>query len=243
MRRRAVLTGSRGAKTKTVSERLNSRAIACMRLSSSPSQSSTTASGLPASAASAKTSSVWNFRRMISSCFLQFSNWLGREPVRRIDELVLRRDQSEFFLACRRRRSDETIDGGRRAREGFRCIAPLQPVMEKKRRNHVACAIDRDRRSRRAQPPSAASVGGEKVEALLRRIVKLHRGGENDGRAGGVQLAQSPARRDDGARFAAGEKFELEMVGRDDRRGRDRALAHEFGDAFAHIEAAADIAQ
>ena len=58
MRRRAVLTGLRGSMTKTVSARLNSRAIACMRAGSSPSLSSTTASGLPASAVSVKTSSV-----------------------------------------------------------------------------------------------------------------------------------------------------------------------------------------
>ena len=58
MRSRAVFTGSRGGSTKTVSERLNSRAIACIRSSSSPSQSRTTASGLPASGSSVKTSSA-----------------------------------------------------------------------------------------------------------------------------------------------------------------------------------------
>ena len=56
---RRGVDGSRGARTNTVSARLNSRAIFCMRASSSPSASSTTASGLPASGASVKTSSVW----------------------------------------------------------------------------------------------------------------------------------------------------------------------------------------
>ena len=54
----AVLIGFRGSNTNTVSERLNSAAIACMWASSSPSLSSTTASGLPASPVSVKTSSV-----------------------------------------------------------------------------------------------------------------------------------------------------------------------------------------
>ena len=45
-----------GVKTKTVSERLNSRAIVCMSLLLSLSASSTTASGLPPNARSVKTS-------------------------------------------------------------------------------------------------------------------------------------------------------------------------------------------
>src|SRR5271166_2996763 len=55
---RAVLTGFLGSNANTVSDRFNSRAIACIRRSSRPSLSRTTASGLPASAVSAKTSSV-----------------------------------------------------------------------------------------------------------------------------------------------------------------------------------------
>jgi hypothetical protein len=49
---RAVLIAFLGSKTNTVSDKLNSAAIACMRASSSPEASSTTASGLPASAVS-----------------------------------------------------------------------------------------------------------------------------------------------------------------------------------------------
>jgi len=55
---RAVLIGFLGSKTNTVSDRLNSPAIACIRGSESPSASSTTASGFPASAVSLNTSSV-----------------------------------------------------------------------------------------------------------------------------------------------------------------------------------------
>jgi transcription antitermination factor NusA-like protein len=61
----AVLIGFRGSKTNTVSERLNSAAIACMRASSSPTESSTTASGLPASGVSVNTSTVKK-RRVIA---------------------------------------------------------------------------------------------------------------------------------------------------------------------------------
>ena len=46
----AEWAGFLGSNTNTVSDRLNSRAILCMRAPSRPSQSSTTASGLPASA-------------------------------------------------------------------------------------------------------------------------------------------------------------------------------------------------
>ena len=59
MRSAAVLTGSRGAEQKTVSDKLNSRAIFCIAASSRPSESSTTASGLPASLVSVKTSRMW----------------------------------------------------------------------------------------------------------------------------------------------------------------------------------------
>jgi len=65
---RAVLTGFIGSNTNTVSDRLNSRAIACMRRSSRPPQSRTTASGFPASAVSANTSSVKK-RRVIREDF------------------------------------------------------------------------------------------------------------------------------------------------------------------------------
>ena len=62
---RALLMALLGSKTNTVSDRLNSAAIACMRASSRPSASRTTASGLPASAVSVKTSSV-ETRRVIN---------------------------------------------------------------------------------------------------------------------------------------------------------------------------------
>ncbi len=58
MRSRARCAGSSGANTNTVSGWLNSRAIACIAAASSPSGSSTTASGLPAKRRSVNTSSV-----------------------------------------------------------------------------------------------------------------------------------------------------------------------------------------
>ena len=51
MRTRAECAGFSAGSTNTVSDRLNSRAIVCMAASSSPSASSTTASGLPANGA------------------------------------------------------------------------------------------------------------------------------------------------------------------------------------------------
>src|SRR5579863_511034 len=59
---RALLTAFLGSNTNTVSDRLNSAAIACMRASSSPCASKTTASGLPASGVSVNTSRVWKGR-------------------------------------------------------------------------------------------------------------------------------------------------------------------------------------
>jgi len=53
---RAVWAALCGFSTNTVSERLNSRAIVCMRRASSPSASSTTASGLPPKRLSVNTS-------------------------------------------------------------------------------------------------------------------------------------------------------------------------------------------
>jgi hypothetical protein len=58
MRTRAVCAACSGLSTNTVSDRLNSRAIFCMRAPSSPSASSTTASGLPPKRSSVKTSST-----------------------------------------------------------------------------------------------------------------------------------------------------------------------------------------
>jgi len=55
---RAVLPGSSGLSTNTVSDRFISFAIACMRSAGIPSAASTTASWLPARALSVKTSTV-----------------------------------------------------------------------------------------------------------------------------------------------------------------------------------------
>ena len=67
MRMQARCAASRGGSTNTVSDRLNSRAIACMASSASPSASSTTASGLPANGRSVKTSRVTKRRFMMKS--------------------------------------------------------------------------------------------------------------------------------------------------------------------------------
>ena len=64
MRSLARLALSAGGNTNTVSDRLNSRAIFCIAGVSSPSGSSTTASGLPARRLSVNTSSVAKRRRM-----------------------------------------------------------------------------------------------------------------------------------------------------------------------------------
>jgi len=64
MRRRARCRASSGGSTNTVSDRLNSPAIACIAAVSSPSASSTTASGLPASARVVNTSRVTKRRGM-----------------------------------------------------------------------------------------------------------------------------------------------------------------------------------
>jgi hypothetical protein len=67
MRTRARWAEFSGANTNTVSGWLNSRATACIAAVSSPSLSSTTASGLPAKRRSVNTSSVTNCRRIGSS--------------------------------------------------------------------------------------------------------------------------------------------------------------------------------
>ena len=67
MRMRAVLTGFRAGRTKTVSERLNSRAMRSICASFKPSASSTTPSGLPSRGVFAKTSSVKNRRAIALS--------------------------------------------------------------------------------------------------------------------------------------------------------------------------------
>jgi hypothetical protein len=66
MRIAARFSGTLGLATKTVSDRLNSRAIACIAAVSSPSESSTTASGLPAFRFVVKTSSVAKRRFMVA---------------------------------------------------------------------------------------------------------------------------------------------------------------------------------
>jgi hypothetical protein len=58
MRTLCVALGSVAERTKTVSDRLNSRAIACIRPVDSPPASITTARGLPPKRSSVKTSSV-----------------------------------------------------------------------------------------------------------------------------------------------------------------------------------------
>src|SRR5213078_3099962 len=82
---------SAGGNTNTVSERLNSRAIACIAAVSSPSGSSTTASGLPAKRFSVNTSSVTKRRRIRIS-----SNLVGRKQATWINDLLLRLDQQDL---------------------------------------------------------------------------------------------------------------------------------------------------
>src|SRR5262245_24498667 len=116
MRRRARWRLSAGGSTNTVSERLNSRAIACMAALSSPSGSSTTASGLPAKRRSVNTSSVTKRRRMAVSvsrgasarvfqrvtaksnerCEWHRSERLGFEDPAQARELVLRVGEQDF---------------------------------------------------------------------------------------------------------------------------------------------------
>jgi len=61
MRKRRVARGSRGLTMNTVSDRLNSRAIFCMKSVGSSGTSVNTASGLPPNRWSVKTSSVQYF--------------------------------------------------------------------------------------------------------------------------------------------------------------------------------------
>ena len=67
MRTSAVWAGFLGGRTKVVSARLNSAAMACMRSVLRPWALSTTASGLPPNGRSVKTSTVANWSFMISN--------------------------------------------------------------------------------------------------------------------------------------------------------------------------------
>src|SRR5260370_22355251 len=182
MRTRAVFTGSRGGMTKTVSDRLNSRAIACMRASSSPVESSTTASGLPASATSVNTSSVWKSRRIGGSL-----SWFGDEEARGADEFLLRGDECKLARPGFRRRRDDALDGRRGKRNRLARIVRAQPVRKEKPCDDLAGALDLDRMSWRAQPQQRAVLRDHEVDGVGGRIVDLKRGGEDDAPAARMQ--------------------------------------------------------
>ena len=95
---------------------------------------------------------------------------------------------------------------------------------------------------RRAQPPSARHVGDREIEGMGGRVVEGQRGRKHDLRSAAPECGESVAQRGDVADRASCEKFEFEMIGRDDRRVGEGAGAEKFGDVLRHVDARADVA-
>ena len=106
----------------------------------------------------------------------------------------------------------------------------------------VARPVHRDRQVRRAQPETPGAVGGEEIDAIRRRFLRVQRGHENHPRAERMQRIDRPQNVCQRLGRTAGKLIELEMIGRDDVGRRDGARFHEGGDVLMHEHAAADIA-
>ena len=115
-------------------------------------------------------------------------------------------------------------------------------MVEEQRGEEVARAIHGDRQFRRAEPPEAAIVAGQNVERVGRRIVERQRFGDDDTRSACAQRPDRRRRLAEVFHRRAGQPFQLEGVGRRDRRQRQGAVAEEFGDARGDISAAPDVA-
>ena len=111
---------------------------------------------------------------------------------------------------------------------------------EKQCRDSVACAIDRDRKLRRAQAIPAAIVAGDKVDRVRRRFVGDERGHQHRARPKRAQRVNCSNHVGQIACGAAGEMVKLEVVGRNHIGGRNGVQAHELRYAGLHEYAASN---
>ena len=179
---------SLGGNTNTVSGRLNSRAIVCMAAVSSPSASSTTASGLPAKRCAVNTSRVKNGGAWSPSQRLRWRNMRARG-----DDLLLRLDQQDFARAGlggalehaedRGRRTGQRLggrsaaqDNGRRTGPRSASPAPLTRIGSLGVRSAEAPG-PRRRRARRSRPRGVSSASSDVTRTMRgpRACNGLHR--------------------------------------------------------------------
>src|SRR2546423_14652797 len=135
-----------GGCTKTVSERLNSRAMDCIAAVSRPSGSSTTASGLPAKRLSVNTSSVTKRRRMGSS------NRFGRKHPAWVDEFILRINEQNLARICLGGALEHAEDRRRGTRKRLHSRAGTQIVGGEQRPDRISRPPNRRRQHPGAQP-------------------------------------------------------------------------------------------
>src|SRR5262245_4431450 len=165
-----------------------------------------------------------------------------REEAAWLHDLVLRGGELDFPLS--------RLDGfcqhaeycRRCARQGLANLCGPQVMREKKCRDGVACAVHSQRQPRGTHHKAAALVRGEKIDAILRRILRVQRSNKNcprpdtmDGFDGIASLAQRSA-------GTSAEIVQLELVGRDEIGGRNGPGPHELRNAFADKDSTTHVA-
>src|SRR5262245_18208821 len=237
IRTRARCARAAGGNTNTVSGWLNSRAIACMAPVSSPSESSTTASGLPANRRSVNTSSVTKLRRMTFSL-----DPIRNEDAARRHELVLRFDQQHLAGAGLRRAAEHAEHRGGGERHCLGVGVRVEVLREEQRGDGIAGAVGDDGQLWHAQPPAPGCIRYHEIEGVGRRVVHGQRGNEYHARPALVHGVERRRQVGHGGGGTSRQVAELELVGRDRVGEREHALLDELRNAAANENAALGVA-
>src|SRR4051794_39288529 len=108
--------------------------------------------------------------------------------------------------------------------------------------DRVTRAIEAARQPRRAHPEAALWLGGDQIEAVLRRLLGVEGRHHHGAWSHFVQRVDSRKTLRQRSAFTASEMIKLELVGREDVGGWHRFGLDEFRNALMHVNAAANVA-